>query len=455
MADPFGYIDSELPRFQTELFEFLRIPSISAHSEHDADTRAAAEWLAGQLELAGLEARLEDTPRHPVVVSAWRGAGSAPTALIYGHYDVQPVEPLEEWTSPPFQPEIRDDRLYGRGTADDKSQVFLQLKALEAVLATRGELPVNVVVVFEGEEEISSPHLVPFLRANADGLAADHVVIADSMMFARGQPSLIVSTRGLAYFELDVEIGLQDLHSGQFGGAVANPANALAAMIASFHDDVGHIAVAGFYDDVAELPPDLRESFRSLPFDEADFVDSAGGAELVGEAGYSTVERLWTRPTLDVNGIFGGYTGEGAKTVLPAQASAKLSCRLVANQDPERIGKVLRAHVKRAAPPGVAVELRQIASAPPWRSRTDGPLYNAAAAALKDTFGEFPILAAHGGTLPIAPEFEDVLNASVVVMGFALPGANMHGPDEWFPLEHLELGMKTMVRFYDELGRRG
>ncbi|MEJ2678351.1 MAG: dipeptidase, partial [Gemmatimonadota bacterium] len=380
------------------------------------------------------------------------GAQGAPTILVYGHYDVQPAEPLDQWSSAPFEPEIRDERIWARGAADDKSQVFLQVKALESLLATRGSLPVNVKLVLEGEEEIGSPDLVPLLKERRDALAADHVVISDSMMFAPGRPSLIFATRGLAYFEMDAEIGRTDLHSGQYGGAVANPANALAAVIASFHDDVGHIAVSGFYDDVAPLPDELVGGFRALPFDDAAFRHSAGGAELVGEPGYMTVERLWTRPTLDVNGLDSGYTGEGAKTVLPARARAKFSCRLVAGQDPTRVGELLRAHVERVAPPGVRITVRQLQSARPWRSGTDSALYHAAGTALEETFGVPPILAAHGGTLPIAPEFEDVLGANVVIMGFALPGANMHAPDEWFPEAHVGLGMKAMVRLYENLG---
>jgi acetylornithine deacetylase/succinyl-diaminopimelate desuccinylase-like protein len=452
MADPLSYIDRELPRFREELFHFLRIPSISARSEHDADTRAAAEWLVGELRKAGVEASLAETPRHPAVLAHWSGADDAPTVLVYGHYDVQPAEPLDEWSSAPFEPEVRDGRIWGRGAADDKSQVFLQVKALEAILATRGALPVNVKLVLEGEEEIGSPDLVPLLKERRAELAADHVVISDSMMFAPGQPSLIFATRGLAYFELDAEIGRTDLHSGQYGGAVANPANALAAVIASLHDDVGHVAVHGFYEDVAPLPEELRARFRALPFDDAAFQQSAGGAELVGESGYTTVERLWTRPTLDVNGLLSGYTGEGAKTVLPARARAKLSCRLVAGQDPEGVGELLRAHVEQATPPGVRITMRQLQSARPWRSGTDSALYQAASAALEETFGVPPVLAAHGGTLPIAPEFEDVLHANVVVMGFALPGANMHAPDEWFPEAHVGLGMKAMVRLFTNLG---
>ncbi|HKJ92569.1 MAG TPA: dipeptidase [Longimicrobiales bacterium] len=452
MPDPLSYIDRESERFREELFEFLRIPSISARSEHDADTRRAAEWLLTHLRNAGVDAALAETPRHPAVIARWTDAPHAPTVLVYGHYDVQPAEPLDEWSSAPFEPEVRDGRIRARGAADDKSQVFLQVKALEALLATRGTLPLNVTLVLEGEEEIGSPDLVPLIQARRHELAADHVVISDSMMFGPGQPSLIFAMRGLAYFELDAEIGSHDLHSGQYGGAVANPANALAAVIASMHDAVGHVAVPGFYDDVAPVDDTLRARFRALPFDDAAYQRSAGGAEPVGEAGYTTVERLWTRPTLDVNGLVSGYTGEGAKTVLPARARAKLSCRLVAGQDPARVGERLRAHVERVTPPGVRITVRQIQAARPWRSNTDNALYRAAGAALEQTFGVPPVLAAHGGTLPIAPEFEDVLNANVVVMGFALPGANMHAPDEWFPEAHVGLGMKAMVRLYEQLG---
>ncbi len=451
MTDPFAFIDDALPRFRDELFEILRIPSISTRREHDDDVRSAARWLADRLGEAGLDARLAETAGHPLVIGEWREAPGAPTVLVYGHYDVQPPEPLDAWTSPPFEPEIRDGTLFARGAADDKSQVFLQVKALEAVLATRGGLPVNVVTVFEGEEEIGSPSLVPFLRDHAQELAADHVVIADSMMFAPGRPSLIFSTRGLAYFQLDAEIGSRDLHSGQYGGAVANPANALASVIASFHDAPGHVAVDGFYDDVAPLPDEIRDRFRALPFDDDAFAASAGGAELVGEAGYTTLERLWTRPALDVNGLVSGYTGAGAKTVLPARASAKVSCRLVAGMDPERVAERLRGHVERVTPPGVDITIRQLQSARPWRADPSGPLYQAAGNALRETFGVDPVLAAHGGTLPIAPEFQDILEAQVVVMGFALPGANMHAPDEWFPWEHVALGAKAMVRTYDAL----
>ncbi|MFO7894251.1 MAG: dipeptidase [Longimicrobiales bacterium] len=450
MPSPRDFINREISRYRTELLDFLRIPSISTDPEHVGDMAEAAEWLRARMTQAGLKAAVETTEGHPVVVGRHRAQDpDAPTLLVYGHYDVQPPEPLEPWTSLPFEPEVRDGRIWGRGAADDKSQIFLQVAAAEAALATTG-LPVNLTLLFEGEEEIGSPSLVPWVRDRADELAADHVLIADSMMFAPGRPSLIFGMRGIAYFEIEATIGSTDLHSGQYGGAVPNPANALAAVIASMHEG-GRVAIDGFYDHVVMPPEHVREQWRWLGFDEDAFRETAGGAALVGEPGYSTPERLWVRPALDVNGLVGGYTGAGKKTVLPASALAKLSTRLVPEQDPTRIEDALRAHVERVAPEGVAFEVRSLQDNRPWRDDPDAPLFRAAAGALEDVFGTEPVLVAHGGTLPIAPELRDILGATVAVMGFALPGANMHAPDEWFPVAHLEQGMKTVTRLYERL----
>lgn len=347
---------------------------------------------------------------------------------------------------------MREGRIWGRGAADDKSQVFLQVAAAEAALAT-GRLPVNLILLFEGEEEIGSPSLVPWVRDHAAALAADHALIADSMMLAPGRPSLIFGMRGIAYFEIEARIGTTDLHSGQYGGAVPNPALALARVLASLKDMEGRVALEGFYDDVVLPSEAVREEWRRLQFDEETYRRTAGGAALVGEPGYSTPERLWARPALDVNGLVAGYTGPGKKTVLPARALAKLSARLVPEQDPARIGQLLRRHVERFAPAGVAMEVRTLQENRPWRDDPEAPLFRAAARALRDVFGTDPARVAGGGTLPIAPELRDLLGAPVAVMGFALPGANMHAPNEWFPLEHLEQGMRTMVRLYDELGK--
>ena len=440
-------IDEASPRLHAELFELLRLPSISTDPAHAADVRRTAEWLATRAGRAGLVTSVEETPGHPIVIARHTESADAPTLLVYGHYDVQPPEPLDAWRTPPFEPTVREGVLYGRGAADDKSQVFLQLAAAELARA-RGALPINLILLFEGEEEIGSPGLSEFVRERAAELRADHVLIADSIMYAPGQPSLILGMRGMAYFEIEVRTGEHDLHSGQYGGAVPNPASVLAAILASLHDAERRVTLDGFYDDVKAAPPELEAAWRALPFDEAMFRAGAGGARAGGEPGYTTTERLWVRPALDVNGLVSGYGGPGKKTVLPASALAKLSCRLVPDQDPVRVEAAMRAHVARLAPDDVTVTVRLLQANRPWREDPDAPLYRAAAGALEEVFGRAPVRVGHGGTLPIAPELRDALSAPVAVMGFALPGANMHAPNEWFPLDHVAKGMKTMIRLY-------
>ncbi len=455
MSEVQAYIDRELPRFREELFDFLRIPSISARGEHAEDVRRAAGWLAERLRDAGLEARVFSTSGHPIVLAEWREAGpDAPTVLVYGHYDVQPPDPLEEWKSPPFEPTVRDGLLFARGASDDKGQIFLHVKALEARLRSVGTLPVNVVVVAEGEEEVGSPNLVPFVREHADRLACDAVVISDSSMYADGLPSLLFSLRGLAYFELHVEGPAGDLHSGTYGGAVVNPANALARILASLHDEAGRVAIEGFYDDVLEWDPATREAIRSLPFDEEELRKEAGVEALGGEAGYSALERLWIRPTCDVNGLLAGYTGEGAKTVLPARAMAKLSFRLVPEQEPGRVRELLEAHLERVAPAGVRTRLVELHGGRPWKAELSGPFFEAAVRALEQAFGRAPVLTGEGGSIPIVVDFQEILGAPVLLMGFAPPGANMHAPNEWIPLENFEKGIRAVSLFYEELGGR-
>ena len=452
MSDPIEYARDQRARFLDELLEFLRIPSVSARSEHDADTERGAEWVRARLEAAGLAARSFPTPGHPVVVGEWSGAGpDAPTILIYGHYDVQPPEPLELWDSPPFEPEIRDGRIHARGSADDKGQLFLHIKALEAHLATRGALPVNVVVLAEGEEEVGSPNLVPFVKEHRDRLAADTVVISDSAMFAPGLPSLLFSLRGLAYFEIHASGASTDLHSGSYGGAIRNPANTLARVVGDLHDDKGRITIPGFYDDIIDPSPETLEGFARLPFDAAAYTGEVGAPPEGGESAYSPLERMWTRPTCDVNGLLSGYTGEGAKTVLPARAMAKLSFRLVPGQTPERVRELLEAHLANAAPPGVDLTLVELHGGRPWLARLDGPLFEAASRALERSFGSRPVLTGEGGTIPIVVELEEILGANSLLLGFALPGANMHAPNEWFAMDCLERGIDTLIRLYDEL----
>jgi acetylornithine deacetylase/succinyl-diaminopimelate desuccinylase-like protein len=447
------YLDANRDRFMDELLEFLRIPSVSANSNHNADTRRAAEWLMQKMQEAGLEVSLHDTPGHPIVLGEWRGAGdAAPTVLIYGHYDVQPPEPLDLWTTPAFEPDIRDGRIYARGSVDDKGQLYLHIKAIEAHLQANGRLPVNVIVLAEGEEEVGSANLMPFVEQNAKRLAPDAVVISDSAMFAPGMPSIGASLRGLAYFEIRVRGAKSDLHSGTYGGAVANPATALARIIATLHDENGSIRIEGFYDDVVAAPEFVAQ-IRTLPFDEEKYRAGVAVPELYGEQGYTTYERLWVRPTCEVNGLLSGYTGEGSKTVLPSYAMAKVSCRLVPDQDPKKIEKLFDRHVKSVAPKGVTVEVLHLHGGRPWRAKLEGTLYDAAARALRDAFGRDITYAGEGGSIPIVPEFEKVLGAPVLLMGFGLPGENAHAPDEWMSVENYQKGALASALLLQELAQ--
>ncbi|MEN8376530.1 MAG: dipeptidase [Gemmatimonadota bacterium] len=445
------YIDRNMGRFREELDTFLRIPSVSARGEHDADTRAAAEWLADRMRDAGLSVTVHETAGHPIVVGDYHAADGAPTVLIYGHYDVQPPEPLDLWTSPPFEPEVRDGRLYARGSVDDKGQLYLHVKAIEAHLRGGEGLPVNVILLAEGEEEVGSEHLMPFVSEHAERLGADYIVISDSTMYQPGMPSIGASLRGLAYFQLDVQGPASDLHSGSYGGAVVNPANALAAIIASMHDEAGRVAIDGFYDNV-DTPQAYLDQIASLPFSDESFREEVGAPALGGEEGHSTLERVWVRPTLDVNGLLSGYTGEGSKTVLPGRAMAKVSCRLVPNQDPDRIRALVEAHVARVTPPGVAVEVSFLHGGRPWLATLEGPLVDAAAGALEEAFGPAPVFAGEGGSIPIVDEFERVLGARALLMGFGLPGENAHAPDEWISVENFEKGTHAAAALLAGLG---
>ncbi|HUF11640.1 MAG TPA: dipeptidase [Longimicrobiales bacterium] len=451
MSDALGYLDANLERFREQLFDFLRIPSVSARSEHDGDMRRAAEWLRDRMTAAGLEASIEETPGHPVVLGEWRGAGDdAPTVLIYGHYDVQPPEPLELWTTPPFEPSVRDGRVYARGSVDDKGQLFLHVCAAEAHLKTSGRLPVNLVMLVEGEEEVGSDHLLPFLEEHAERLGCDYVVISDTTMVAEDVPTIGASLRGLAYLEVRITGPSHDLHSGSYGGAVVNPATALARIIATFHDESWHVAVPGFYDGI-EQSAEFRRAIAEVPFDEAGFLADTGAASLVGEEGYTTPERVWIRPTVEVNGLLSGYTGEGPKTVLPSWAMAKVSCRLVAGQDPDRINRIMADHIRRVAPEGVSVDVKIYQAGHSWRASLGGPLYEAAERALEKAFGKPPVYAGEGGSIPIVPEFERTLDAPVLLMGFGLPGENAHAPDEWMSLGVFEKGMRAAALLLEEL----
>jgi acetylornithine deacetylase/succinyl-diaminopimelate desuccinylase-like protein len=415
--------------------------------------RRCAEAVRQRLLDAGADrADVMETAGYPVVYGEKIVDATKPTVLVYGHYDVQPAEPLELWTSPAFEPTIRDGKLFARGSVDDKGQLFLPVKALEAHLEARGKLPVNVIVLAEGEEEVGSEHLAGFIEANASRLQADAVVISDSAMFAPGLPSILSSLRGLAYFQIDVQGPAQDLHSGSYGGAVVNPAMALARILATMHDADGRIAIPGFYDAVHAWDARVLQQMRGLPFDDEHFRAEAGSPALGGEKGYTVLERLWTRPTCEVNGLLSGYTGEGAKTVLPAKAMAKVSCRLVPDQDPAEIERLMAAHVQQVAPKGVTVTVTHLHGGRPWRADLEGPLFDAAKRALGAAFGREPVITGEGGSIPVVGDFGRILGAPVLLVGFGLPGENAHAPDEWMSMENFTKGMRAIASLWDELG---
>jgi acetylornithine deacetylase/succinyl-diaminopimelate desuccinylase-like protein len=433
---------------------FLRIPSISGLSDHAGDVRRAAEWLAAQLTEAGVEhVDVSETGGHPIVYGDWLHADGAPTVIVYGHYDVQPVDPLDEWTTPPFEPRLDGDRLVGRGAADDKGQIHAHLSAAAALLATREALPINVRYVFEGEEESSSVHLDGWLTANRDRLSADAAIISDTGFFEGNLPAITIGLRGMMYAQIDVVLAAVDLHSGSYGGAVSNPAVALAQMIAALKGPDGRVHIPGFYDDVAELTPLERAAIAELPFDEEAFRDKVGVSALVGESGYSTLERKTTRPTLDVNGIWGGFQGEGSKTIIPGRAHAKVSTRLVAHQDPHDIFDKLQAFVAEIAPPGVEVTVRMLGAGRPSLTPIDHPVTQAAARALEATFGRPPLYIREGGSIPITASFETILGLPVVLEGFTQPDERAHAPDEWLDLGNYESAIRAIVATFDEIAR--
>ena len=449
------YLEANDRRIRDELDAFLRIPSVSARSEHKNDVAKAADWLAASLESAGMSVEVHQTPGHPIVLAEWRKApAGAPTIVIYGHYDVQPAEPLELWTSPPFEPTVRNGRIYARGSVDDKGQLYLHVKAIEAHLAVRGTMPVNVIVLAEGEEEVGSEHLTAFIEQHADRLKCDGIVISDSSMFAPGVPSVLFALRGLAYFQIDVQGPAVDLHSGSYGGAVVNPAMALARILATLHDEHGRVAINGFYAAVREWEPYVRQDLKKLPFTDEHFREETGASALGGEEGYSTLERIWARPTVEVNGLLSGYTGEGAKTVLPAKAMAKVSCRLVPDQTPKEIERLMEAHVKRVTPSGVVVKVTHLHGGMPWRAALGGPLHDAAVRALEAAFGHAPVLVGEGGSIPVVADFTRILGAPVLLLGFGLPGENAHAPDEWMSEENFTKGMRAVATLWEEYGKR-
>jgi acetylornithine deacetylase/succinyl-diaminopimelate desuccinylase-like protein len=451
------FIHANRDSFVDQLKGFLAIPSISALPQHAGDVRRAAEWVADELRRIGMQnVSLEETPGHPIVYGEWLGAEGAPTILFYGHYDVQPVDPLNLWQSPPFEATVREGEIFARGAADDKGQVFMHFKAIEAYMRQDGRLPVNIKLVIEGEEEVGSRNLDDFIEANAERLAADVVVISDTSMFDRGVPSICYGLRGLCYYQIDVIGSNTDLHSGQFGGAVANPGFVLAQMLTQMKDKNGRIRIPGFYDDVEPLTEAEREEYKKLPFREKQFAKEIGAPKLTGETGYSTLERLSGRPTFEVNGLLSGFTGEGAKTVLPARAMAKVSMRLVPNQDPAKIQEAFEAYVKKVAPPTVKVEITRMQGGKAWKTSLDNPYVQAAARAIEAGFGKTPVFTREGGSIPVVATFQDKLGLPSVLFGVGLPDDRIHAPNEKLDLGNFHNGMIAAAHLYHEIaGLRG
>ena len=438
-----------------ELEDFLRIPSISSQPEHADDVRRAAGHLAEQYNRIGLQnVEVIDTAGHPVVYADWLKAPGKPTVLLYGHYDVQPVDPLDLWTSPPFEPRQQDGLLFGRGSSDDKGQIALHWQAIQAWLRTTGELPLNLKVIAEGEEEISSIHFEDFVRANRDRLKTDYCVISDTTMVAKGSPAITYALRGLIYFELRVEAATVDMHSGLMGGVAPNPAQALAEILTRLKDASGHILVPGFYDAVRPLSEDEHRQFARVPFDEAALKQTYGLEALQGEAGFTPTERNWARPTLDVNGIWGGYQGAGAKTIIPAWAAAKVSCRLVPDQDPKAVAAALRDYIDEVRPRTVRVSLTELEShSEPWITPVDHPLIQAGSRALERVYGKAPALIRSGGSIGAVEVMGRVLEAPCLLVGFVLPDCFAHAPNERLDLDSFYLGRKAAAELWEEIAR--
>lgn len=441
---------SELER----LFEHLRFPSISTDSRHVEDVRANAMWLKSQLEDLGLETGLHETPGNPVIVARNKKVEGRPTVLIYGHYDVQPVDPLELWDSPPFEPEIRNGKIWGRGGADNKGQHFVHILGAEKMMKQNGELPLNVIFLIEGEEEIGSPNLVPFLDEYKESLVCDIIAVSDTGMVAPGVPTLGYGLRGITCLEVKVKGPSGDLHSGVYGGCVANPATAAARMIASLHDDEGRIAIAGFYEDVVPLEDWEREMWFKVPgTSDEDFLKTTGSPEPFGEPGYSMAERLWARPTVEVNGFGSGYQGEGSKTVLPAEATFKLSCRLVPGQDPVKIQQQVEDHLCKHLPKGVTIEVYKGHSGKAYHNDPHSKFGKAAQAALTTAFGREPVLIREGGSIPIIQDMKEILGADSLMLGLALPDCQIHAPNENYSVENFERGIEMSCELLKELSK--
>ncbi|HEY6563384.1 MAG TPA: dipeptidase [Pirellulaceae bacterium] len=447
------YLDRNRERNVEDLCAFLRIPSISAKSDHRDDVRRAAKWVEDRFTSLGFPTEVVETKRHPIILAESPDVPGAPTILVYGHYDVQPTEPEAEWLSGPFEPTIRDGNVYARGATDDKGQMLTHLLSTEAWMKSAGSLPVKLKFVIEGEEEVGSESLYEFMKTSAARLQADVAVISDSSQFAPGHPAITYGLKGIAYFEVRLDGPKQDLHSGTFGGGVTNPANALARMLAALRDERGRVCVPGFYDDVIPLGDRERRQFAELPFQEDRFLRQLGISGVTGEEGYTTLERRWARPTCDINGLTSGYQGEGAKTVLPAWASAKFSFRLVPNQRPERVGAALRTMLENLTPPGIRLTLTVHHGAPGVVVSLDNPFMSAAAKAIEQGFGKAPVYIREGGSIPIVTAFKEQLGIDTLLLGWGQDDDNTHSPNEKFSLADFHRGALTSAFLWSELSK--
>ena len=455
MDNVIDFINVNRERYLDELKAFLAIPSISALPQHADDVKRCANWCADEMRRIGMQnVKLVDTPGNPVVYGDWLDAPDAPTILFYGHYDVQPVDPLELWESPPFEATIRDGEIYARGSADDKGQVFMHFKAIEAHLKQNGKLPVNMKIILEGEEEVGSVNLDNFIREHKSELGADVVVISDSPMFARGVPSICYGLRGLVYFQIDLRGSNTDLHSGSFGGAVANPAFVLSQILAQMKDRSGRIKITGFYDDVVALQDEERKAWATLPFNEKAYRKDFGIPKVFGETGYTTLERTWARPTFEVNGLLSGFTGEGAKTVLPAVAMAKVSMRLVPNQTPDKIAALFEAHLRDITPKTMELKITRMHGGKPWMTSYDNPFVQAAGRAIERGFGRKPVFTREGGSIPVVSTFQEELGLPSVLFGVGLPDENAHAPNEKLDVANFHGGIISSALLYEEIAKR-
>jgi len=438
-----------------ELKELLRIPSISSLSDHKEDIQKAASWISNKLKSIGMEhVEIIQTKGHPIIYADWLYQENAPTVLVYGHYDVQPVDPIHLWETPPFQPTIRDEKIFARGATDDKGQMFLHIKAVETLLESEGKLPVNIKFCIEGEEEIGSPHLTDFLAQNKEKLSCDAVVISDTDMWDKGVPAITCSLRGLCALEVTLKTANSDLHSGMFGGGVQNANHLLVQLLATLHDSDGRVNVDNFYDDVIELTDSEKEEIAKLGFDEEKLKQSLGLSDLTGgEKNYPYRERISSRPTLEINGLWGGFLGEGTKTVIPNEAHSKITCRLVNNQKPEKIQELVKKHLEEYAPKGCIVNISLADTGNPFLTPINNPMIQKAAEAYKTVYGESPVYKREGGSIPIVSDFSRTLNVPVVLMGFGLPGENLHAPNEHFHLENLDKGILTICTFLELVGK--